>query len=169
MDPGLVITLLEKNKQVFEALLSDISDDLRHWRPTPEKWNLLEIVCHLFDEEQLDFRARIKHILEMPLATMPPIDPAGWVKEKEYASRDYDQVVELFLAEREISIQYLKNLGGVNWQTTTRHPTLKKVTAGYFLYNWLAHDYLHIRQINRYAYLFFKKNSGLELSYAGDW
>jgi hypothetical protein len=35
--------------------------------------------------------------------------------------------------------------------------------------NWLAHDYLHIRQINRYCYEMLQQNTRQNLKYAGDW
>jgi hypothetical protein len=38
-----------------------------------------------------------------------------------------------------------------------------------FLHNWLAHDYLHIRQIIRIKYDYLKKTSGEILLYAGEW
>lgn len=49
---------LQKNKFVFQSLLEDVQPELITWRPRPDKWCLLEIVCHLYDEEQLDFRYR---------------------------------------------------------------------------------------------------------------
>jgi hypothetical protein len=35
--------------------------------------------------------------------------------------------------------------------------------------NWLAHDYLHIRQILRLKYEYLKSISEEDLSYAGEW
>ena len=164
-----VIHLLENNRLVFHSLLSGISNDFRLWRPAADKWNLHEIVCHLLDEEQLDFRARIKHVLEAADKPMPSINPTGWVIEKNYASLDFEKTIDLFLNERTQSIIFLKGLQEVNWQTVYHHTTLGTISAEQFLFNWLAHDYLHIRQINRYHYLFLKEKSGIDLSYAGDW
>ena len=37
------------------------------------------------------------------------------------------------------------------------------------LTNWLAHDYLHIRQIIKLKFDFLKDQSDEHLSYAGEW
>ena len=169
IDTDYIITHLEKNKKIFQSLLSDAIFDLQQWRPQENNWNQHEIVCHLLDEEQFDFRARIQHTLEIPGEPMPSINPVEWVKEKNYAIWNYEHTLENFLEERNKSIFYLRSLKGVDWEIVHHHPALGAVTAESFLYNWLAHDYLHIRQINKNQYLFFKENSGIDLNYAGKW
>lgn len=169
MNHSELIPELEKNKQVFDALLNGVSNAMRLWRPADDKWNLHEIVCHLLDEEIYDFRARVKHVLENPDKPMPPIDPQGWVKEKDYAAWDYAETLQRFLIERGDSLSYLKGLQNPYWKQVHQHPKLGEISAGSFLFNWLAHDYLHIRQVNRYQYQYLKVVSGIDLSYAGDW
>jgi hypothetical protein len=43
------------------------------------------------------------------------------------------------------------------------------MSARLFLHNWLAHDYLHIRQINRLKFAYLKAHSDISLDYAGAW
>lgn len=101
-----IIQQLENNQQVFKSLLMSKKDGQYLWRPKPGKWNLLEIVCHLLDEERGD---------------------------------------------------------------KLTHPELGDLSAKLFLTNWLAHDYLHIRQILRYDYDYLKQKTNLDLGYAGNW
>ncbi|WP_299548641.1 DinB family protein [Seonamhaeicola sp.] len=169
MEPQEIISKLEKNQHVFSALLQGKSEDDYLWRPKPNKWNLLEIVCHLLDEEQLDFRARTKHTLENPSELPEPIDPEGWVKKHDYASKDYNKTLERFLEERTKSVAWLKTQINSRWDHAYEHPKLGPLSAKLFLNNWLAHDYLHIRQINRYHYEYFNSKSDTKLHYAGDW
>ncbi|WP_370478868.1 DinB family protein [Tamlana flava] len=164
-----IISQLENNKYVFENLLKDIAEAQYLWRPAPDKWCLLEIVCHLVDEEIYDFRARVKHALEDSDKTMVPINPVGWVTEKNYISKNFVQTLHNFIEERNKSISWLKTLKQSNWESTLQHPDLGTMPAKLFLNNWLAHDYLHFRQIVRYKYEYFKQNSDTELSYAGNW
>ena len=49
---------------------------------------MLEIVNHLYDEEQYDFRVRLRYILESQEGDPPPIDPDGWAVERRYNERD---------------------------------------------------------------------------------
>ena len=58
-----IVDRLENNSAVFENLLSEKAEKEYLWRPHLNKWCLLEILCHLLDEEQEDFKARVKHAL----------------------------------------------------------------------------------------------------------
>jgi DinB superfamily len=160
---------LDRNKRVFEQLLQNTAADQYLWRPQPEKWSLLEIICHLYDEEREDFRARVMHVLETPHMPMPPIDPMGWVARRKYMEQDYDRVLEHFLAEREHSVAYLMSLSGVGWQNVYVHPKLGPMTADLLIENWLAHDLLHIRQTTAVKYAYLKAHADTPLNYAGDW
>lgn len=164
-----IVQQLENNKKVFENLLINKTEHQYLWRPKPEKWCLLEIVCHLLDEEKEDFRARVKHTLEYPNKLLVPINPEGWVNERKYISRDYSQTLKIFLEERNNSVKWLKKQTSANWNNAIIHPELGKLSAELFLRNWLAHDYLHIRQILNYQYNFLKSVLDINLSYAGNW
>ena len=71
---------LARNRDVFAALFQGASPEMQNWRQAPEKWNLVEIACHMYDEELEDFRARTFGVLESPEEDWVPIDPANWVK-----------------------------------------------------------------------------------------
>lgn len=100
---------------------------------------------------------------------MPPIDPVGWVVSKNYSGWDYDDTLRQFLEERDRSVQYLEALQDPDWQQTHHHPRLGVLRAIDFLNNWLAHDLLHFRQVNRYRYEWLRTQGGSDLGYAGDW
>jgi len=164
-----IIQELLVNRQVFKELLSTVPQAMCHWKPMPDKWCLLEIVCHLYDEECEDFRLRTRQVLETPSLPLPPIDPQGWVETRKYMEQNYSAKLDNFLAEREASVKWLESLTGPKWNNSYVHPRLGKMTAGLFLSNWLAHDYLHIRQIIRLKYDYLKIITDEDLGYAGDW
>lgn len=160
---------LKKNKFVFQSLLEGVQPELITWRPRPDKWCLLEIVCHLYDEEQFDFRFRAQWVLEQPNTPPPPFNPIDWFTDHKYMEQNYDDMVKTFLSERDASIAWLQDLKNPNWDNYYIHPKLGKVTAKHYLDNWLAHDYLHVRQIikQKFDYLMSQTNENLE--YAGIW
>lgn len=160
---------LSQNKKVFNDLLIDLTEEIYMWKPNPEKWCLLEIICHLYDIEREDFRARTKHMLETPAEPLPPVDPQGWVISKNYIQQDYDKKLNDFLLEREKSIRWLQALKNPKWDNAYEHRKFGKMTAGMLLSNWLAHDYLHIRQITKIKYDHLKELTKEDLSYAGSW
>jgi hypothetical protein len=160
---------LALNKNVFRYLLQGMKEDMYTWQPEPGKWCLLEIVCHLCDEEREDFRTRVKHVLERPNDPMPSIDPQGWVQSRNYMNRDYEATINDFINEREISVNWLNSLSSAEWNNVHLHPKFGPLSAAMLLANWLAHDYLHIRQITRTKYYYLQKHSDVNLGYAGDW
>jgi len=169
MDHNKIIAELQKNGAVFRQLLENVHGPEIKWSQGPEKWCLLEIICHLHAEELEDFRTRVKCVLEDPEKPPPSFDPLAWVKERNYKEQDYNKVLEKFLRERENSVNWLQSLNNPNWKNTYQHPKLGPMSAELFLTNWLAHDLLHIRQITRLKYDFLKAATGINLDYAGNW
>ncbi len=164
-----IIQELEQNNNVFKAMLLNCSEEEYLWKPSQNKWSLLEIVCHLVDEEIEDFRARVHSVLENPESTLPPFDPVSRVIERKYLEKDYNAKVETLLNERKKSIQGLQQLKDPKWDNSYQHPKLGAMSAKLFLSNWLAHDYLHMRQILNLKFEYLKYHSGEDLKYAGDW
>ncbi len=169
MDHGQIINELARNRKVFDALLSETENEATLWKPAHDKWCLLEVVCHLYDEEREDFRARVKHCLEDPARPLSAIDPVGWVEKRKYIEQDFDEKLLSFLDERKISIEWLRLLEDPNWENAHDHPTQGRMSARLFLASWLAHDYIHIRQINRIKYEYLDATTQDSLKYAGNW
>ena len=104
INPNFIIQELERNRAVFHQLLAGVPEKAYHWRPNTDKWNLLEIICHLYDEEREDFRARLRLVLDTPKEPFTGIDPQGWVSARNYAGQDFEAVLKDFLAERVQSV-----------------------------------------------------------------
>lgn len=160
---------LDSNKKVFKDLLSGIPEEVFNWRESYDKWSLLEIICHLHDEEKEDFRARLASVINNPDQSFIPIDPVMWVTERKYSEQHYDEVLEKFLSERQYSLNWLNSLSKPDWNRAYHHPKIGPMSGSFIIANWLAHDYLHIRQIVRIKYNYLKNNSSQPLNYAGDW
>jgi len=169
MDHLEIATELKRNLKVFKSLLHGLTHEQYLWRPEPEKWCLLEVICHLYDEEREDFGARVKHVLQDPDKPLPAIDPQGWVISRKYMQQDYELMLKKFLGERDESVAYLESLSSPRWGNTHMHPKFGPMSAKLFLNNWLAHDYLHFRQITAIKYGYLKAKTKDTLSYAGDW
>lgn len=164
-----IIDQLAINKATFSSILTNPNPEIIQWRPSPEKWSWLEIACHLYDEECEDFRARIRSCFDAPDQPFKSIDPAGWMKSRNYGKQDYSSKVEAFLSSREESITWLRNLHDPNWMLGNDHQHFGRMSARMLLCNWLAHDYLHIRQLIRYQFLHLGGSVDIKLDYAGTW
>ena len=137
---------LARGAEIIPALVSGITQAEARSRPAPESWSVLEVVCHLWDEEREDFRQRLDIILHRPAETWPPIDPKGWVITRKYNDRDLAEMLDHFVAERNQSLAWLRRLSAPNWDAECATP-FGPIKAGDMLASWVAHDNLHMRQL----------------------
>ena len=160
---------LSANLRVFDHFLRGVGPEQAGWHPANEAWSMLEVVCHLYDEEREDFRMRLKLILEDPAQEGPRIDPRGWALSRRYASRDYAAMVDRFFAERAASIVWLASLPAPALDNARKLGEFT-LRAGDLLGAWLAHDFLHLRQINELHYAYTARAAEpYSVLYAGDW
>lgn len=169
MNSGYVIDQLAQNKTVIPGLLHPVNEEAHHWKYDPEQWCLLEVICHLVDEEAIDFRTRVNTALNPTDQPFAPIDPEAWVVEKGYIRQDYQLKLAEWQTEREKSLVWLKSLKNPDWNSFFMHDKSGPMSAGKVLANWLAHDYLHIRQILRIKHAYLAQLSNEDLNYAGTW
>jgi hypothetical protein len=138
---------LEQSGIVLVNTYAGMTEQQARKSPQPGKWSLLEILCHLCDEERDDFRQRLRLLLEDPRQDWPAIDPEGWVQARGYASRKLASALADFQKERAGSLAWLKGLVVPDWSQARQHPKLGEIRAGDLLAAWAAHDLLHLRQI----------------------
>lgn len=169
MDYTHIINELDRNRTVFETLLSGLEQEEYLWKPHPDNWSMLEVTCHLLDEEREDFRARLQHVFEQPDQAFPPIDPVGWVGSRQYAQQGFELTLTKWIMEREGSVSWLRSLKNPPWDNAYQHPHFGAMSGNFLLANWLQHDYLHIRQVIRLKYQYLAHTSGQDLHYAGSW
>ncbi|MEN8691742.1 MAG: DinB family protein [Desulfobacterales bacterium] len=155
MNHQQIITHLRVNGDVFKYLFANLAGEQARWKPGAERWSLLEVINHLYDEEREDFRKRLALVLSDPDAPWPAIDPEGWVLQRGYNERNLKESLDNFFRERLTSLKWLHDLASPDWQATHHHPKMGPMTAELLLANWLAHDLFHIRQVNNlhFAYL----------------
>lgn len=80
---------LHNSTDIIAALLTGITQEEAQYKPTPESWSILEVTCHLHDEECEDFRQKLDYILNRPNELGPVINPQGWVMERRYNDQDF--------------------------------------------------------------------------------
>ena len=169
MSPSYIIQQLSQNQQLFNSMLETAQPEEYNWKPTPEHWSMLQVLCHLVDEEREDFPKRLNHCLETPDEPFDSIDPQGWVESRKYSEQNFESKLDEFMELRSESIGWLKSLKNPPWKNFHDHAHFGKMSARFFLENWLAHDYLHIRQIHRLRNGYFRSLATESLEYAGNW
>lgn len=171
-----IIKRLDSTPAAVGAMCSSLSPDEAAFKPPSGAWSILEIVCHLVDEEIDDFRARLRLTQEDPAAPWPATDPEGWAIRHEYHRQDLASKLQQFADERARTIVWLRSLQSPDWQIAYNHPRIGPIRAGELLVAWAAHDALHIRQIAKRLYeLAARDGAAMDPAnpfitrYAGEW
>lgn len=160
---------LVNSTAIIQFLLAGITQEEAQAKPSPEAWSILEVTCHLRDEEKEDFRARLDCILNRPETAFVMIDPQAWITERKYNEQNFEQAREAFLERRARSLEWLKGLAGVDWETT-HSDQYGSVTAGEMFASWIAHDNLHTRQLVELRRARIETiTKPYPIEYAGDW
>jgi protein-tyrosine-phosphatase len=160
---------LQQQADIIFTLASGMTNEEYRYRPSDSAWSIIEIINHLADEEYEDFRLRLDLLLFQPGSAWPTIDPPRSVKERNHQARELSESLARFLAEREHSLEWLRELHAAPLDTVVEHGQLR-LSGHDLLAAWLAHDLLHIRQITqrRYQYL-AARVAPASIAYAGDW
>src|SRR5512146_1617377 len=101
---------------MIRALLAGIEPEAARLKPSAESWSILEVVCHLYDEEREDFREHLDFILSNTLKARlsttlktglhrqseewHTIDPEGWVTQRNYNEQNFAEMQDKFFGER---------------------------------------------------------------------
>ncbi len=146
MDFATLKQLLAANSGLIQKLTEGITLSQARWKPSPDRWSILEVINHLYDEEREDFRLHLDIMLHNPDQPWPPIDPKGWVTTRKYNEQSLESSIEKFLSERQQSLTWLEALTAPHWDSTVQAPW-GNFKAGDMFASWVVHDQWHIQQL----------------------
>jgi hypothetical protein len=169
MDAVFLKRQLALNRDRVASLARGISDDQATWKPDDESWSILEVICHLADEEERDFPVRLKMILEESEKPWPAIDPEGWVSEHKYLEQDLFESLNRYMTLRNESLEWLDSLENPDWEISYEAP-FGEIRAGDMFVSWVTHDLLHMRQLVELQRFYLEEQAKpYLLDYAGEW
>jgi len=160
---------LAQSTEMIRVLLAGISQEEAQVIPSTDSWSILEVICHLYDEEREDFREHLDFILHRQHEEWRVIDPQGWVNERKYNEKNLTEMLDMFFEERRNSLKWLKTISSADMETgyTTEFGFIK---AGDIIASWTAHDNLHIRQLVELRRVKIESiTHPYSILYAGDW
>jgi hypothetical protein len=85
---------LQNSTEMIRALLSGVAQEAARLKPSAESWSILEVVCHLYDEEREDFREHLDFILHRQNEEWHRIDTEGWVTKRKYNEQNFAEMQE---------------------------------------------------------------------------
>jgi hypothetical protein len=161
---------LAHNAETIQKLLAGVTQEQARRKPAPDSWSMLEVTCHLYDEEREDFRRRVDILLHRPEEKWPPINPVGWVTERNYNEQDFAGMLEKWATERRKSLDWLDALSAPDWNTKHPTPSGLEMSAGDMFASWVTHDILHLRQLVELRHTrVLEISAPYDVRYAGEW
>ncbi len=165
-----IIQQLSANAETVRAFLAHISPNQAEWKPDPETWSLKDVMQHFYNEERIDFRMHIKEVFHDP-----PIPWGEWHDNQYIPVETFQQALDLFLQERAASLDWLRSIQSPDWDVAHKasfgpQNEVIVLRAGDILVSWLAHDFLHIRQLNELNFAWTQSQAApYSVDYAGGW
>ena len=110
-------------------------------------WNILYIVCHLYDYEQI-YTERARLMLELNNPTFPVVPGNDELSEQhQYQNQDMGEILDGYLTRRQEFIKLLEGLSDEQWARQGIHRQTGESTVLHLAINTALHDIDHIGQI----------------------
>ena len=118
------------------------------FKPSPEKWSVRQIVCHLADTEATAV-VRLRQVLAEDNPTIIPWDQNAWAAHTDYDKRKPSQALETLRVLRADNYQLLKDLPPEAWTRTGNHLERGTLSLSDLLRTFAQHAEKHAAQIGQ--------------------
>jgi uncharacterized damage-inducible protein DinB len=143
------IEKIERGPASIAAAVQGLKPASLHYKPSPEKWCIQEIVAHLADVE-LVYGHRLRQALAEPKPTFAPMDQELWAANLGYTDVPIEDSLEAFRVARKANVRLLRRIAEADLSKGGFHPELKSVhTVADLIQRMLNHDPNHLGQIER--------------------
>ena len=138
---GDLLAILEQQLHTTRALLAPLSREQALLRPTPRDWNILEVLGHITDGEQV-FAYRALRIGRGDPTPLPGFEQDDYVRAARSAERELADLLAAYEAQRRATITMLQSFdAGASTQlgTVSGRPCSARacacIIAGHELYH----------------------------------
>jgi len=132
------------------AAAAGVDDRTLRYKPSPDKWCILEILGHLADIEVF-YGYRMRQMMADKEPVLAPIDQDDWARNLGYMETEPAQLLEAYQAARRANVRLLRRLKPDDLDRKAAfHPEKKrKVTLGELIGMMAGHEPNHAGQIER--------------------
>jgi hypothetical protein len=139
------LDLLEATPGIVRGLMAGLSDEDARWKPAPDRFSVAEVLAHLSHSEGHCYRMRLDHFMSESLPEFEPDDAQMYLDL--YRDVDPEDAFDHFEEQREMNIEYLRDLPSAAGQRKALHREYGEITLSEMLHEWALHDLGHVRQI----------------------
>jgi hypothetical protein len=139
----------EKSPKDIAAAVSGLSDKVLRYKPSADKWCVLEILGHLADVEII-YGYRLRQMLADNKPTIAPIDQDAWAHNLNYLDSPPSELVAFYGVARHYNLYLLRTLKASDLAKSAFHPEIQRnVTVADLVERMGGHGSAHLRQIER--------------------
>jgi DinB superfamily len=139
----------EKGPRKLAAAVSGLPDKTLRYKPSPDKWCILEIVGHLADVE-LVYGYRLRQMLADKKPVIAPMNVDDWARNLGYLEAAPAELVAQYGLNRHHNLRLLRRIAVEDLKRSAYHPEREAYLTVEELVQKLAiHDTNHIAQIER--------------------
>ena len=143
------LEVAEKSPKQIAAAVSGLPDKALRYKPSPEKWCILEILGHLADIE-IVYAHRFRQMLADQKPVIAPMDQNAWAQNLGYLDTPAPELVALYGLNRHHTLQLLRRMKPGDLEKSAYHPELtRNVTVADYVEKMGTHGASHLAQIER--------------------
>jgi uncharacterized damage-inducible protein DinB len=137
----------DKGPRRLAAAVSGLPDKVLRFKPTLDKWCILELLGHLADVE-LVYSHRLRQMLAENKSVIAPMNQNAWAQNLGYLEAAPAELVAQYGLNRHHNLRLLRRIGVDDLQKSAYHPEKKaEMTVEDLVRRFVSHDANHIAQI----------------------
>jgi DinB superfamily len=137
----------ERGPKKLAAAISSLPDKVLRYKPSPDKWCILEIVGHLADVEII-YGYRTRQMVADKKPIIAPIDQEDWTRELGYLEASPAELLAQYGLNRHHNLRLLRRLKPADLKRSAWHPERNSnVDLEDMVQRLASHDASHLQQI----------------------
>lgn len=139
----------EKSPKEIAAAVSGLSEKVLRYKPTAEKWCVLEILGHLADVEII-YGYRLRQMLADTKPVIAPLDQNAWTRNLNYLNSPASELIAFYGLGRHHNLRLLRSLKASDLSKSAFHPEMQKdITVADLVERMGGHGAGHLQQIEK--------------------
>jgi DinB superfamily len=139
----------EKSPKEIAAAVSGLSEQILRYKPSPDKWCVLEILGHLADVE-IVYGYRLRQMLADTKPVIAPLDQDAWARNLNYLDSPPSELVEFYGLGRHHNLRLLRNLKASDLSKSAFHPEMQReMTVADLVERIGGHGATHLQEIEK--------------------
>ena len=150
----------EKSPKEIAAAVSGLSDKVLRYKPSADKWCVLEILAHLADVEII-YGYRLRQMLADDKPVIAPLDQDAWARNLGYMEAKPAELVAFYGLARHHNLRILRRVTPADYTKSAFHPEIQRnVTVAELVGMMGGHGASHLKQIENLKKMAGKHQAG---------